>query len=136
LLAMFIGDLFFSLFTSTQGFYAIEQQGLVYIALIAVTLLGTTMGQPKALKVLGYAVAGSVVFFLLSNLGIWISIEMGKQDLLGYGKGFSGLINTYTAAIPFYKNTLASDVVGATVLFGAYFLLQQALANKTQKARA
>lgn len=134
LLAQLIGDAYFSLFTSTQGFYAIEQQGFVYIALLAVTGLGMTMGQPKALKVLGYAIAGSMVFFLLSNFGIWISLEIGKPDIYGYGTGWSGLVATYAAAIPFYQHTLAGDLAGAVVLFGAYFLLQQAVASKTQKA--
>lgn len=136
LLAQLLGDAYFALFTNVQGFYAIEQQGFVYLGLLAVTCLGMTMGQPKALKVLGYAVAGSMVFFILSNFGIWVSLEMGKPDLFGYGTGWNGLVTTYVKAIPFYKNTLASDLVGAVVLFGAYFLLQQALVSKAHKAQA
>lgn len=134
ILAQLLGDVYISLFTQWKGFYGIEQV-FVYAGLLAVTLIGGAMGQPKALKVLGFTLGGAVVFFLLSNFGVWVAIETGKADLYHYGTGFTGLVNTYIAAIPFFKHTIISEMCGGVLLFGAYFLLQLASANKMQKAK-
>ncbi|HRO43720.1 MAG TPA: hypothetical protein PL009_12860 [Flavipsychrobacter sp.] len=128
LLALFIADLYIELFPSSatmRGFYGIEQW-FVYASMFAVTLLGTKMNQPNATKVLGYSISGSAIFFIVSNFGAFVS---GM-----YGHSFEGLTTTYVMAIPFLKNTLMSDLIGNTVLFGSYFLLQQALSQKLQKA--
>jgi len=134
-LAQLLGDCYIALFTQWQGFYGIEQV-CVYASLVLVTLMGIGMGQPKAVKVLGYTVGGAVVFFLLSNFGVWLSMEFGKVDLYHYGKGFTGLVNTYVAAIPFFKNTLIGELSGSVLLFGAYQLLQMSMIKKTQRVQA
>jgi hypothetical protein len=125
LLAMFVADLYFELFTRVNGFYGLEQI-INYGALMAVTALGTKMGQPKALKILGLSLAGSVVFFLISNFGSFLT---GM-----YGKGFNALVTTYTMAIPFFKNTVVSDLLGNAVLFGLYFIAMRSFSVKTEKA--
>ena len=135
LLAQLMGDLYFSLFTQWEGFYGIEQV-CVYAALLAVTFMGTFVGQPKPLKVFGYTLAGATAFFLLSNFGVFLSMSFGKTDLYHYGTGFTGLANTYIAAIPFFKNTLIGELSGSILLFGAYYLLQQATLRKAQPAKA
>jgi hypothetical protein len=136
LLAQLMGDVYIALFTQWQGFYGIEQV-CVYASLLLVTLMGTGMRQPKALKVLGYTLAGATVFFIVSNFGTWLNLQFfGKADLYNYGTGFKGLVNTYVAAIPFFKHTLLGEFTGSILLFGAYYLLQTALVSKVQKASA
>ncbi|MCD6011541.1 MAG: hypothetical protein K0Q79_1403 [Flavipsychrobacter sp.] len=135
ILAQLMGDIYISLFTQWPGFYGIEQ-ACVYTALLLVTVMGTVMNQPKALKVLGYTLAGAVVFFLVSNFGVFLAMSFGKTDLYHYGTGFTGLVNTYVAAIPFFKHTLIGEFSGSILLFGAYYLLQQAMESKVQKAGA
>src|ERR1043165_7738127 len=71
LLAQFSSDLYFQLFTKTPGFYDISQF-FTYGGFAAVALLGTRMGQIKPLKVLGFALSGSLLFFVLSNFGVWV----------------------------------------------------------------
>jgi hypothetical protein len=135
ILAQLMGDVYISLFTQWKGFYGIEQV-CVYASLLLVTLMGSGIGQPKALKVLGFTLGSAVIFFLLSNFGVWLSIEFGKVDLYGYGKGFTGLVATYAAAIPFFKNTLIGEFSGSILLFGAFYLLQLAVARKAIAAKA
>jgi hypothetical protein len=125
LLSMFIADLYFQFFTSVTGFYGIEQI-LVYISMILVTFLGTKMGNVTGVKVVGYSLIGSLLFFVVSNFGSYLKGW--------YGLDFNGLVTTYTVAIPFFKNTVMSELAGAIVLFGAYFLGQRAIAPKMQKA--
>ena len=127
LLALFIADLYIELYPTTamRGFYGIEQL-FVYGGMLLVSILGLKMKQPNAIKVLGYSIGASVIFFAVSNLGSYVS---GM-----YGFTVNGFITTYVMAIPFFKNTLLSDLVGNTILFGSYFLLQRAFTSRLQRA--
>ena len=49
------------------------------------------------------SVAGSLLFFTLTNFGVWL-----LQDL--YSKDLAGLINCFVMALPFWKNSLQADV--------------------------
>tara|TARA_A100001011_G_scaffold400548_1_gene516128 strand:+ start:5644 stop:5877 length:234 start_codon:yes stop_codon:yes gene_type:complete len=51
----------------------------------------------------------SLIFFLTSNFGVWLLSSW-------YPKSFAGLIMSYEAALPFFRNTLLS-----TLLFGLLF---------------
>lgn len=64
-------------------------------------------------RVLGGALGASVIFFIVSNFGVWISSSM-------YPLSLEGLIACYTAAIPFFHYTIAGNVVYSAVLFGSY----------------
>ena len=50
-----------------------------------------------------YGVSSSLIFFIISNFGVWLSGGM-------YEKNIAGLINCYMMAIPFLKNTMISTV--------------------------
>jgi hypothetical protein len=69
----------------------------------------------------GMALAGSVQFFLLSNLPAWLFYPE-------YAHNVSGLISCYAAALPFYRNTLLSDLAYTAVLFGLHALLSRRIA--------
>ncbi|MDR1739330.1 MAG: hypothetical protein LBR45_01045 [Bacteroidales bacterium] len=64
-------------------------------------------------SVVGSAIAASVIFFAVSNFGVWFSGTM-------YPKSLEGLMACYTAGIPFFKNTLAGDLVYSAIMFGAF----------------
>ncbi|MBI4051984.1 MAG: hypothetical protein HY400_05720, partial [Elusimicrobia bacterium] len=55
--------------------------------------------------------ASSLLFFTVTNFGTWLAGGL-------YTKDFSGLIACYTAAIPFYRNTLLGDLLFTGLLFG------------------
>jgi hypothetical protein len=65
----------------------------------------------------GGMISSSGIFFLVSNFGVWAGGTM-------YPKNFGGLITCYAAGVPFIHNTIISDVLFTTVLFGTYYLLQ------------
>lgn len=133
LLAMFISDTYIQLFTPMQGFYDISQF-FVYGSMAIITFMGTTMKNHKALRVVGYSIAGSAIFFVLSNFGTFLT---------GYwGLNFEGLVTTYLMALPFYTkegtsffaNSFLGDLIFSGLLFGAYAVLKQALTSKLAKA--
>lgn len=128
ILAQLIGDVYLQI-TAASGFYGIEQF-FVYGSLVAVTWLGTYLKKRKTLRVLGFSIAASLVFFFLSNLGVWVAIQLGKQDLYGYGTGFPALISTYIAAIPFLERSVLADLIGSGLLFGTYALLVRVMEGR------
>lgn len=87
-----------------------------YGAFILIVLLGIfTLRKIKVPNLLFSALGASVIFFLVSNFGVWFSGTM-------YPKDFGGLIACYTAGIPFFKNTVMGDLFYTAFLFGAFEL--------------
>jgi hypothetical protein len=66
------------------------------------------------------SVISSVSFFIITNFGIWLSTNY-------YPKTGVGFAACYTLAIPFFHQTLLSDLFFVGVLFGAYHLIKQKL---------
>ena len=125
-LGQFLGDVYFQLFTNIQGFYP----GILfnYGALIGCTALGATMKQPKPASTIAYLLGSSLVFFIVSNFGYFVSGWNGYTA--------AAFVKTYVDAVPFFKHTIAGDLAGGVLLFGGYFLLQQALIKNAEKASA
>ena len=69
----------------------------------------------------------SVAFFVLTNLAVW---AVGGW----YPSTWTGLVNCYAAAIPFFRWTLASDFVFSQVLVTAYVLAVAFSARSNQVA--
>jgi hypothetical protein len=64
------------------------------------------------------AVASSVLFFILTNFGAWVSDGL-------YPRTFGGLGACYVAAIPFFQNTIAGDLIYTALLFGGFALAEK-----------
>jgi hypothetical protein len=71
-------------------------------------------------KIGAATLGGGLIFFLVSNFISWL------EQSLPYGYSFQGLLDCYTAAIPFYRGTLVGDVVFTGLLFGAHAVLSRA----------
>ncbi|GIS56103.1 MAG: hypothetical protein CM1200mP1_00410 [Candidatus Neomarinimicrobiota bacterium] len=88
----------------------------VYGPIICIALLGTVL--IKKVKISNIAlssISGSLIFFLVTNFGVWISGTMFPKSLFG-------LIECYTFALPFFGNALVGDLVYCTILFTSYSL--------------
>ena len=79
---------------------------------MAVCLLGSRiLAKPTVLRVLAGAFASATSFFLVSNFAVWAAGGLYPHTLAGLG-------TCYLAAIPFYRNDLASTGLVAGALFG------------------
>lgn len=108
-LSLFVSDLFL-------GFH--ETMPVVYGSLFVILLAGRFLRERKGLAPLcGVTCASSVFFFLTTNFGVFI-----LQDL--YPKSLGGLLACYTAALPFFQNSLLGDLFYVSLLFGAFELLR------------
>lgn len=112
--AMFIGDLYLGLH-STMVF--------VYIALMITVLLGSFIKKFKSKEILLTGLLGSISFFLITNFGAWINLQM-------YEKSFAGLLQAYVLAIPFFQNTLASTILYLFIIKFIFTFLVEKRINK------
>ena len=107
----------FTLFYS--GFY------WQYGSFLLITLLGRkTLNNLSFLKLLGVSISSSLLFFLISNFGVWVSSSFYSKDIFG-------LVACYVAAIPFYYGTLSGTIFYSFFLFGSYEFLSRKLSKFT-----
>lgn len=110
LLAMILSDIFL-------GFHGLMT--FVYICFVLTVYMGFSLrGKVSFLAVTGGAVGSSVLFFIVTNFGVWITGSW-------YPKSIEGLLMCYAAAVPFFHNTLAGTLVYSAILFGGFELIQQ-----------
>jgi len=106
-----------------NGWYFMEQTIAVYGTYALITWLGTAMQKNKGvLRVAGFSVVSSLIFFVITNLFVWIGGFFHQPAL--YPLNMAGLTECYTLAIPFFDRTLLSDLFYNAVLFGGFYLLQ------------
>jgi hypothetical protein len=63
------------------------------------------------------SLAGSVVFFVISNFGVWAAGQL-------YPHTWTGLATCYLAGLPFFRNTAIGDMIYAGLMFGSYVLIR------------
>ena len=103
LIAMLLVDVFI-------GFY--KHMLFVYLSLFLIAFVFFKISDKinfKNLFVFGFL--GSLIFYLVSNFGVWASGVLSPITNLPYEKNLNGLISCYFLAIPFFKNTLFSTIV-------------------------
>lgn len=94
------------------------------IAMLAIVAIGRVLlKKVSAPKVLGGALVASSVFFVITNIGSWLSMPI-------YTKDIAGLTACFTAARPFFNNSLISNLVFSIILFGSYELYKRYIAQK------
>jgi hypothetical protein len=68
-------------------------------------------------RVASVALLGSAIFFVITNLAVWATL--GTYPLTA-----DGLFACYVAAIPYFRNTVASDLLYSVLMFGGFALAQ------------
>jgi len=103
LLAMFVADLYWGLHSFMLWTYS---------SIALCTLLSTRV------KLLPMLFLGPIMFFVITNFAVWTSGY--------YGYTFSGLIECYIAAIPFFQNTL----LGTTFYWAIFYAVSRVFDKK------
>lgn len=107
LLALFISDLFI-------GFYGAPMMSFVYGSFLLTGYIGLFLkSHKKPSMIIAAALFSSLFFYLITNFGVWLATPL-------YPKTLSGLLNCYTMAIPFFRNTILGDLLYTGVFFGTY----------------
>jgi hypothetical protein len=94
----------------------------VYACIALSTVLGFGLrGKVGGARLLGYSLAGSVLFFVVTNFGAWL----GSAGF--YPQTAGGLAAAYAAGIPFFQWTVLGTLAYAAILFGGFALLRRRL---------
>ncbi len=127
LVLMYLSD--FVINNTISRIYFTNQEGLifwssymtwVYLAFGITVLIGSYLLKNRSnIKIVGGAIAATLVFWLLSNFGSFLS------PISGYPLSFEGAIACYTLAVPFLLNSLIGNLVFSFAIFGTYDLINE-----------
>lgn len=107
LVIMMISDLFLG---SYNGIL------FTWLGFLLVGLFGMTLrDKSNWFRVPVGALTGAVIFFVVSNFGVWAQGGL-------YAHTWAGLVLCYEMALPFFRNTLTGDLLYGGLLFGVYAL--------------
>jgi hypothetical protein len=94
------------------GFY--HGQATIYFSVALIVMIGmVALSRVSPLRVGAAAIFSSVLFFVITNFGMWLFSGFYPRTLAGFEA-------CYVAAIPFFQNTIAGDLFYATLLFGGF----------------
>ena len=93
------------------GFY--NNMLFVYLSLFLIAFVFYKISKQINFKNLFvYSFAGSLIFFVITNFGVWALGNPGVYDV-AYEKSLNGLTECYILALPFFGNTFLSTLVFA-----------------------
>jgi hypothetical protein len=114
-IAMVVSDIFL-------GFH--DTMVFVYGSFLLTGIIGLTLQKKKSLPTVFLAsMFSSVLFFLITNFGVWL---MGTM----YMKNLNGLIQAYMYAVPFFRNTILGDLLYIGLFCAGYEFIMVVLQNK------
>jgi hypothetical protein len=120
LAGMLISDLVLAALNggSYAGYFGSAGMALVYLCVALGVFLGYRLrGKVGGARVLGYSLLGSLLFFAVTNFGVWLFGAM-------YAKNAAGLVAAYAAGLPFFQWTVLGTLFYSAVLFGGFALLR------------
>jgi hypothetical protein len=127
LVTMLVSDVFLG-FHSTMGF--------VYGSFVLSGLIGMWLrGHKKAPVILGATLFSSLLFFVITNFGVWLmgNLPAGRQGM--YPMNLHGLLECYVMAIPFFRNTILGDLFYVGLFFGGYEVVLKVFRFRMSDAR-
>ena len=115
--AMFLSDL--ALGFTVYGVVLLKSQPVVYLCMMVTVGIGRLIENKRSVaQVLAATLISAVIFYIVTNFAVWAWGAL-------YPRSGSGLIACYTAAFPFFRNSLISDIAFVAVLFGGFAVLER-----------
>tara|TARA_B100000900_G_C20376075_1_gene632443 strand:+ start:295 stop:783 length:489 start_codon:yes stop_codon:yes gene_type:complete len=111
ILSLFFTDLIIG-FHSTMLF--------TYGSVILIGLISEYFNKSILFRICG-ALLGAMIFFLISNFGVWLSGS--------YGYNFNGFLSCYILALPFFGYTILSTLVFSITIETLYKFYQKSFIN-------
>ncbi len=85
-----------------------------WLGFALITVFGYTIRRLQMTwRILGGALGASMIFYIVSNFGTWLSSGM-------YAPNIAGLVECYVMALPFIKATIVSDLFFTSILLASY----------------
>lgn len=124
LFAMLLSDICLEFITG-YGFHS--GTWLVYSTFALVIAFGfLVLKKVSLLNVVLASLGGSLIFFLITNFALFYPASPVNNPALGqYTHDFSGILASYTAGLPFFKNAIVGDLFYSGLLFGSFELAKK-----------
>jgi uncharacterized protein DUF6580 len=95
------------------------EHGITLLAFAAMAWGGTFLRHKlSTLRFIGCAIASSTAYFLISNFSVWLTPGT-------YPHTREGLAACYLAAVPYYRSSTLSTLIGGAALFCGYEFLRR-----------
>jgi hypothetical protein len=108
LVAMVLSDIFI-------GFH--QTIPFVYGGFLLIAGIGYLLRKKiTASRIVVGSLSGSILFFLITNFGVWLTSSM-------YDKSFAGLLYCYQMGLPFFRNTIVGDLLYTGAFFVGFRIL-------------
>lgn len=110
-----------SFFPNETGFIGLQSYMIFTFVSYAIIfgIAKLLVHEKNVISIIGGSILGSIVFFLLTNAGAWVF-----DGLNIYPDNFSGLLASWTAGLPFFKNSLLADLFFSGIFFGSFYLIK------------
>jgi hypothetical protein len=113
--ALLFSDILLEIFKG-NGFHS--TMPFVYLSIVLIGIIGFVLrGREQRQTIMVASLTGSILFFLITNFGVWIADNI-------YPKTLEGLTQCYIAAIPFFRGTVLGDLFYNLLLFGSYAVIR------------
>jgi len=115
-LALWLSDLLLNstIYASYETSLLTGYQLWTFLSLALIVITGYFMLRKISFKnIFGSAFVAAIIFFLVSNFGVWASGTM-------YPMNIGGLVSCYIAGIPFFHWTLLGNIFYLGLMVGVY----------------
>ncbi|HYK08481.1 MAG TPA: DUF6580 family putative transport protein [Candidatus Eisenbacteria bacterium] len=120
LAVMILSDSFLGFSASTPS---------VYASFILTVGIGIWLKNHKSVQnIILSSLISSTIFYFLTNFNFWYPKAL-------YSRTFSGMIDSYVMALPFFRPTVFGDLFYTGLFFGGYELMQYAVRIKQYAIR-
>ncbi len=120
MITMVVSDYFIYTFVYDSKYaYPNKISLVVYGCILLTGFMGTFMrNNVNFVRIIAYSLISSFSFFAITNFFVWLGST-------GYPQTAEGLAMCYTAAIPFFKNTLLSSLIYSGIFYIGFHYLQK-----------
>lgn len=94
-----------------------------WLSFVAVFFIGRALSQAGGFKIALGSLAGSVLFFVITNLGVFFVGGL-------YPMTWQGLADCFVLALPFFRNSVLGNLAYTAVLFGSAHAILRSSVSK------
>jgi hypothetical protein len=117
---LILNNVVYAAFNKGQFVWFYDGAAWVYGSFAAAIVLSWfLLKKVEAKNVFMASMASSILFFVVTNYAVW------QSGFMPYAKDISGLAASYIAALPFFGNSVAGDLLFCAVLFGGFEFAQR-----------
>jgi hypothetical protein len=114
---MLVSDLMIAVPLALKGYsaFSLVETPIIYASYAIYVALGRMIRQNELSPAVlgGAALLAGAQFFLLTNFAVWLRGGLYPMTLEGLGA-------CYLAGLPYYRNTIAGDLIFSVLIFGAH----------------